>query len=121
MVPSSRGLGRGPLKAATRVRIPLGSPMQTAGIKTCRFALFSKPFLEFECCKFENGVLGSFSELVYASFFVFQYIKRVRISPKSQGYFFIINQIRNQLTRKIVDFDDNNVVVLYHYFNKSSE
>ena len=26
MVPSSRGLGRGPLKAATRVRIPLGSP-----------------------------------------------------------------------------------------------
>ena len=31
MVPSSRGLGRGPLKAATRVRIPLGSPIQTAG------------------------------------------------------------------------------------------
>ncbi len=27
-VPSSRGLGRGPLKAATRVRISLGSPIQ---------------------------------------------------------------------------------------------
>ena len=27
MVPSSSGLGRGPLKAATRVQIPLGSPM----------------------------------------------------------------------------------------------
>ena len=39
-VPSSSGLGRGPLKAATRVQIPLGSPMQTVGIKTCRFYLF---------------------------------------------------------------------------------
>ena len=27
MVPSSSGLGRGPLKAATRVQIPLGSPI----------------------------------------------------------------------------------------------
>ena len=27
MPPLSRGLGRGPLKAATRVQIPLGSPM----------------------------------------------------------------------------------------------
>ncbi len=33
MVPSSRGLGRGPLKAATRVRIPLGSPMQASLFK----------------------------------------------------------------------------------------
>ena len=90
-------------------------------MKMAAFSFISKAFSKFGCCKFENGVLGSFSELVYASFFVFQYIKRVRISPKSQGYFFIINQIRNQLTRKIVDFDDNNVVVLYHYFNKSSE
>lgn len=39
MVPSSRGLGRGPLKAATRVRIPLGSPIQTAGVKTAVFLL----------------------------------------------------------------------------------
>ena len=28
MVPSSSGLGRGPLKAATRVRISLGSPLK---------------------------------------------------------------------------------------------
>ena len=39
MVPSSSGLGRGPLKAATRVRISLGSPMQAAGIKTAVFLL----------------------------------------------------------------------------------
>jgi len=46
--------------------------MQTVGIKTCRFSLFSKAFSEFECCKFENGVWGSFYELVYAKVFVFQ-------------------------------------------------
>ncbi len=50
------------------------TPIQTAGIKTCRFALFSKPFSEFGCCKFENGVLGSFYELVYKGVFIFQYI-----------------------------------------------
>ncbi len=71
MVPSSRGLGRGPLKAATRVRIPLGSPIQTVGIKTCRFSLFSKAFSEFECPFFENGIWERFSELVYVKVFVF--------------------------------------------------
>ena len=55
----------------------LGSPIQTVGIKACRFSLFSKPFSEFECCKFENCVLGSFSELFCDKVFVFQYIKRV--------------------------------------------
>ncbi len=75
MVPSSRGLGRGPLKAATRVRIPLGSPMQTVGIKTCRFSLFSKAFSEFECSFFKFLVLGSFYELVYKEVFVFQYLE----------------------------------------------
>ena len=38
MVPSSRGLGRGPLKAATRVRISLGSPIQTAVGKMAAFS-----------------------------------------------------------------------------------
>lgn len=75
MVPSSRGLGRGPLKAATRVRIPLGSPIQTAASKMAAFSLFSKAFSEFECCKFENCVLGETSELVYAKVFVFQYFE----------------------------------------------
>lgn len=63
MVPSSRGLGRGPLKAATRVRIPLGSPFQTAGIKTAVFLLQIKHLTEFECSFFENAILGRFSEL----------------------------------------------------------
>ena len=36
MVPSSSGLGRGPLKAATRVQIPLGSPLK----KSAQTALF---------------------------------------------------------------------------------
>ena len=63
MVPSSRGLGRGPLKAATRVRIPLGSPFQAAGIKTAVFLLEIKHLIEFECLFFENCVLGEFSEL----------------------------------------------------------
>lgn len=39
--------------------------------KKCRFALFTKPFSEFECCKFENGVLGSFPEPVYVDFFIY--------------------------------------------------
>ena len=38
----------------------LGSPIQTVGIKTCRFSLFSKPFSKFECSFFENDILGSF-------------------------------------------------------------
>ena len=38
MVPSSSGLGRGPLKAATRVRISLGSPIQTAVMKMAAFS-----------------------------------------------------------------------------------
>ena len=40
------------------------TPIQAAGIKTCRFSLFSKAFSEFECRIFENGVLGSFFELI---------------------------------------------------------
>ena len=43
------------------------------------FSLFSKAFSEFGCCKFENCVLGCFSELVYAKVFVFQYIELVGI------------------------------------------
>ncbi len=58
MVPSSRGLGRGPLKAATRVRIPLGSPIQTALFLGRCFALWGKAFSEFGCRVFENGILG---------------------------------------------------------------
>lgn len=46
--------------------------MQAAGIKTCRFALFTKPFLELKCCKFENCVLESFYELFYDKVFIFQ-------------------------------------------------
>lgn len=38
LVPSSSGLGRGPLKAATRVQIPLGSPIHWAA---CKMAVFS--------------------------------------------------------------------------------
>ncbi len=34
MVPSSRGLGRGPLKAKTRVRIPLGPPLKSRSYET---------------------------------------------------------------------------------------
>ena len=36
--PSSRGLGRGPFKAKTRVRIPVGTPHSTIGHSTGRFA-----------------------------------------------------------------------------------
>lgn len=63
MVPSSRGLGRGPLKAATRVRIPLGSPFQTAASKMAAFSLFFKRLTEFECSFFKFLVLGEFYEL----------------------------------------------------------
>ena len=48
------------------------TPIQAAGIKTCRFSLFSKAFSELECRIFENGVLESFSEPVYAKVFIFQ-------------------------------------------------
>jgi len=51
------------------------SPIQAAGIKTCRFSLFSKAFSEFECSVFKFLVLGSFYELVYAKVFVFQYFE----------------------------------------------
>jgi len=51
---------------------PLGSPIQAAGIKTCRFSLFSKAFSEFKCSFFKFLVLGSFYELVYKEVFVFQ-------------------------------------------------
>jgi hypothetical protein len=50
----------------------LGSPIQAAGIKTCRFSLFSKAFSEFESQVFKILVWGSFSELVYKEVFVFQ-------------------------------------------------
>ncbi len=40
------------------------TPIQAAGIKTCRFSLFSKAFSEFECSFFENRRFGTFSELV---------------------------------------------------------
>ena len=73
MVPSSRGLGRGPLKAATRVRIPLGSPFQTAVMKMAAFSFISKAFSKFESRIFENCNLGSFYELVYKKVFIFQY------------------------------------------------
>ena len=56
------------------------TPIQAAGIKTCRFSLFSKPFSEFECLFFENRCFGYFFELAYKGGFIFQYIKRVRIS-----------------------------------------
>ena len=75
MVPSSSGLGHRPLTAVTRVRFSLGSPIQTVGIKTCRFSLFSKAFSEFECSFFKFLVLGSFYELVYKEVFVFQYFE----------------------------------------------
>src|SRR5574337_341577 len=38
MAPSSSGLGRGPLKAETRVRSPLGPPMSSGGYETGRFS-----------------------------------------------------------------------------------
>lgn len=62
------------------VRIPLGSPIQTAASKMAAFSLFSKAFSEFECCVFESSLLGKFSELVYTKVFIFQCINRVRIS-----------------------------------------
>ena len=82
------------------------TPIQAAGIKTCRFcaatkaerfllarttnlcsgrfslaklrevSLFSKPFSEFECSVFKFLVLGSFYELVYAKVFVFQFANK---------------------------------------------
>ena len=59
-----RGLRRerGPRKA-WEFTISLGSPIQTAGIKTCRFALFYKTFSEFGCYVFENSCFGKFYEL----------------------------------------------------------
>ena len=56
------------------------SPIQAAGIKTCRFSLFSKAFSEFESQVFKILVWGSFYELVYAKVFVFQCLEWVRIS-----------------------------------------
>ena len=39
---------RGPRREPWEFTISLGSPIQTVGIKTCRFSLFSKAFSEFE-------------------------------------------------------------------------
>ena len=36
-VPSSRGLGRGPLKAKTRVRLPLGPPIKQKRLNVAFF------------------------------------------------------------------------------------
>ena len=80
MVPSSSGLGHRPLTAVTRVQISLGSPFQTAGTKTAVFLLYIKHLTEFECCKFENCILGEFSELVCLYFLVFQWFVWVGIS-----------------------------------------
>ena len=91
-VPSSSGLGHRPLTARTGVRVSLGSPMQAAGIKTCRFSLFSKAFSEFECCNFKNCILGSFSELVCQCFFVFQDVEWVGISLGLRDY--LLSKIR---------------------------
>jgi len=49
--------------------------MQTVGIKTCRFSLFSKAFSEFECSVFKFLVLGSFYEPAYEKVFIFQYFE----------------------------------------------
>ena len=67
-VPSSRGLGRGPLKAATRVRIPLGSPIQTAVMEMAAFSFISKAFSKFGCPFFEDRCLGHFYEFIYSCF-----------------------------------------------------
>ena len=71
---------RGPRREPWEFTISLGSPIQTAACKMVAFSLFSKAFGEFEYCNFKNRVLGRFYELVYTSFFVFQYIERVGIS-----------------------------------------
>ena len=64
MVPSSRGLGRGPLKAATRVRISLGSPIkQKKAPKRCLFCFieYSRGELvkRVQCYIFESAHFGA--------------------------------------------------------------
>ena len=115
MVPSSSGLGHGPLKAVTRVRLSLGSPMQTVGIKTCRFSLFSKAFSEFECSFFENGVLGSFYELVYAKVFVFQCLEWVWISLGLWDTFLSFIRLEASLKEKFLTLTTN-----YFYSNSQA-
>ena len=63
--------GRSSAESRANKPISLGSPIQTAAYKMAAFSLFSKAFSEFECRVFENGVLGSFYELVYKEVFVF--------------------------------------------------
>ncbi len=86
MTLSSNWLGQHPLKVSTRVQVPLGSPIQTAAGKRAAVFLFSQTLSEFECLFFENGVLGSFYELIYAKVFVFQYVEYVEISLGRRGY-----------------------------------
>ena len=69
MVPSSSGLGRCPLKAATRVRISLGSPIQTAVMKMAAFSFISKAFSKFGCLIFKNSHFFNLSELFYNDIF----------------------------------------------------
>ena len=115
MVPSSSGLGHGPLKAETRVRLSMGSPIQAAGIKTCRFSLFSKAFSEFECSFFENGVLGSFYELVYAKVFVFQCLEWVWISLGLWDTFLSFIRLEASLKEKFLRLTTN-----YFYSNSQA-
>ena len=58
LVPSSSGLGRGPLKAATRVQIPLGSPLEKAVMKMAAFSFISKVFNKFGCFIFGKCHFG---------------------------------------------------------------
>ncbi len=56
VVPSSRGLGRGPLKAKTRVRIPLGPPKKSMAYPETSGLPFAErgrtaTFIEFGTCK----------------------------------------------------------------------
>ena len=89
------------------VRVPLGSPIQAAGIKTCRFSLFSKAFSEFESQVFKFLVLGEVSELVYAKVFVFQYFELVRISLGLWDTFLSFIRLEASLKEKFLTLTTN--------------
>lgn len=48
LVPSSSGLGHGPLKAKTRVQISLGSPIKSTPLRGSFFICIHKHHIRFE-------------------------------------------------------------------------
>lgn len=51
----------------------------------------------------------------------FNILSELEFRPSLWDTFLSSIRLEARLTRKIVDFDDNKIVVLYHSFNKSSE